>query len=107
MHRLLKTINVPDCLVYVAVLLCAFMPRLAPCQTPSPLQEWQYPGGTILDKVFDPDLPQWRVVLGAALGSMPRYDGATTYRESLGPVIDIRYKDIAFFSVGEGLGWNI
>lgn len=107
MRRFLPSFNVPHCFVYVALTLCAVVPRWAPCQTPSPLQEWQYPGGTILDKVFDPNLPQWRVVLGAALGSMPRYDGATTYRESLGPVIDIRYKDVAFFSVGEGLGWNI
>src|SRR5665213_1107392 len=97
----------PHAPAYLALLLCVLTPRIAPCQTPSPLQEWQYPGGTILDKVFDPNLPQWRVVLGGAVGSMPRYDGATTYRTSIGPVIDIRYKDIAFFSVGEGLGWNI
>jgi outer membrane scaffolding protein for murein synthesis (MipA/OmpV family) len=97
----------PHALAYLALLLCVLTPRIAPCQTPSPLQEWQYPGGTILDKVFDPNLPQWRVVLGGAVGSMPRYDGATTYRTTIAPVIDIRYKDIAFFSMGEGLGWNI
>ena len=48
-----------------ALVLCALVPLIAPCQTPSPLQEWQYPGGTILDKVFDsPIYLQWRVVLG-------------------------------------------
>ncbi|HEY6451320.1 MAG TPA: MipA/OmpV family protein [Steroidobacteraceae bacterium] len=87
--------------------LGASLPSIASSQTPSPLQEWQYPGGTILDKVFDPNLPEWRVVLGAALASMPRYDGARPYRTTPAPVIDIRYEDIAFFSVGEGLGMNI
>ncbi len=95
------------CLVLAAVMVTAIAPRPAMAQTPSPLQEWQYPGGTILDKVFDPNLPDWRIVLGGAVDSEPRYGGAATYRTNLGPVIDIRYRDIAFASVGEGLGWNI
>jgi outer membrane scaffolding protein for murein synthesis (MipA/OmpV family) len=76
-------------------------------QTPSPLQEWQYPGGTILDKIFDPVQPDWHVVLGGAVASEPRYAGSRVYSAELGPVIDIRYRDIAFASVGEGLGVNI
>jgi outer membrane scaffolding protein for murein synthesis (MipA/OmpV family) len=92
---------------YVALLLLLGIPRMALSQTPSPLQEWQYPGGTILDKVFNPDQPDWHVVLGGAVASEPRYGGARVYQVSLGPVIDIRYKDIAFASVGEGLGVNI
>jgi outer membrane scaffolding protein for murein synthesis (MipA/OmpV family) len=94
-------------LVFLGLVLCAGAPQMAWSQTPSPLQEWQYPGGTILDKVFDPNQPDWHVVLGGAVASEPRYGGARTYRTSLGPVIDIRYRDIAFASVGEGLGWNI
>jgi outer membrane scaffolding protein for murein synthesis (MipA/OmpV family) len=76
-------------------------------QTPSPLQEWQYPGGVILDKLFEPNLPEWSVVFGAAAEVKPLYDGAQLYRGEGGPVIDIRYRDIAFASVGEGLGVNI
>ena len=95
------------CLIYLAAMLCICVPRMAYSQTPSPLQEWQYPGGTILDKVFDPDQPDWHAVLGGAVASMPRYGGARVYQVSAGPVIDIRYRDIAFASVGEGLGWNI
>jgi outer membrane scaffolding protein for murein synthesis (MipA/OmpV family) len=91
----------------LALLLCLCIPRLTTAQTPSPLQEWQYPGGTILDKVFDPNQPDWHVVLGGAVDSEPRYGGARTYRTNVGPVIDVRYRDIAFASVGEGLGWNI
>jgi outer membrane scaffolding protein for murein synthesis (MipA/OmpV family) len=93
--------------ICLALLLCACVPRMALSQTPSPLQEWQYPGGTILDKVFNPDQPDWHVVLGGAVASEPRYGGARVYRVSLGPVIDIRYKDILFASVGEGLGVSI
>ena len=87
--------------------LCVLLPRSAWSQTPSPLQEWQYPGGTILEKIFEPNLPDWRFVLGAAVSSEPRYDGARPYRISPGPVIVVLYKDIAFASVGEGLGVNI
>jgi outer membrane scaffolding protein for murein synthesis (MipA/OmpV family) len=91
----------------LALTLCVMFPPRAWSQTPSPLQEWQYPGGTILEKIFDPNLADWRVVLGAAVASEPRYDGARPYRISPGPVIVILYKDIAFASVGEGLGVNI
>jgi hypothetical protein len=42
------------------------MPSTASSQTPSPLQEWQYSSGTVLEKLFEPNLPEWRVVLGAA-----------------------------------------
>jgi outer membrane scaffolding protein for murein synthesis (MipA/OmpV family) len=92
---------------YLAFMLCACVPRMAWSQTPSPLQEWQYPGGTILEKLYEPNLQDWRVVLGAAVAAMPRYDGARPYRESPGPVIVILYRDIAFASVGEGLGVNL
>src|SRR5450755_392889 len=90
-------------LVCLALLLGVGAPQMARSQTPSPLQEWQYPGGTILDKVFYPNQPDWHVVLGAAVASEPRYGGARTYRTSAGPVIDIRYRDMALAHDGEGL----
>jgi hypothetical protein len=61
----------------------------------------------MLEQVFEPNIPEWRFVLGAAVVSEPLYDGARPYRVEPGPVIDIRYRDIAFASVGEGLGVNI
>lgn len=94
-------------IAYLAVVSCAFVPRIGCSQTPSPLQEWQYPGGTILEKLYEPNLQDWRVVLGAAVAAMPRYDGAQSYRVTPGPVIVILYRDIAFASVGEGLGVNL
>jgi len=93
----------------VGLLLAVFTlgPRQALAQTPSPLQEWQYPGGISLYALYEPDMPTWRVVLGIADVAQPRYDGADPYHIQTGPVIDIRYKDVAFLSVGEGIGVNL
>jgi outer membrane scaffolding protein for murein synthesis (MipA/OmpV family) len=88
-----------------ALLLLA--PAWAAAQTPSPLQEWQYSGGVALEKLFEPNLPDWRTVLGTAAEYKQLYDGATLTRTSGGPLINIRYKDFAFASVGEGLGVNL
>jgi outer membrane scaffolding protein for murein synthesis (MipA/OmpV family) len=91
----------------LTLLLCAALPQPAWSQTPSPLQEWQYPGGTILEKLYEPNLEQWRVVLGGAVVAMPRYDGGLVYRVTPAPVIVILYRDLAFASVGEGIGVNL
>jgi hypothetical protein len=88
-------------------MLWAWFPRAALSQTPSPLQEWQYSSGVPLIKLFKPDLPDWQVELGVAAAPRPLYDGARTYRVVGGPVIDVQYRDIAFASVGEGLGVNL
>jgi outer membrane scaffolding protein for murein synthesis (MipA/OmpV family) len=90
-----------------ALLILVFcLPHQACAQTPSPLQEWQYSGGIILARLFQPDLPTFRTVLGAAADLAPIYDGARDYRVKGGPVINIHYKDVAFLSTGEGLGYN-
>ncbi len=90
----------------LALLALGGAPRAALCQTPSPLQEWQYPGGSILETLFEPNAPDWRFVMGVAADAEPLYMGSKPYRISGGPVIDIRYRDIAFASVGEGIGVN-
>ena len=45
-------------------------------------------------------------MLGIGSEFKPLYDGARPYRGEVGPVINIRYRDTAIFSVGEGLGVN-
>ncbi len=90
----------------LALLLCISAPRMALSQTPSPLQEWQYSGGEILASLFEPNLPDWRFVAGVSADVQPLYDGSKPYRIEGGPVIDIRYRNVAFASVGEGLGVN-
>jgi outer membrane scaffolding protein for murein synthesis (MipA/OmpV family) len=99
--------NVLRQLALLALILIACNSRAVLAQTPSPLQEWQYSGGIILARLFQPDLPTWRTVLGVASEVQPVYDGARAYRISGGPVINIHYRDIAFLSTGEGLGFNV
>jgi outer membrane scaffolding protein for murein synthesis (MipA/OmpV family) len=76
-------------------------------QTPSPLQEWQYSGGIILSRLFDPDAPEYRKIVGAAAEVAPIYSGSRADRVQGGPVININYRDIAFISTGDGIGYNI
>lgn len=90
-----------------AAVFWLIMGSAAHAQTPSPLQEWQYPGGFVLEKLFEPNMPTWQFVLGGGTAVKPIYDGARPYTVQAGPVIDIHYRDIAFASVGEGIGVNV
>jgi outer membrane scaffolding protein for murein synthesis (MipA/OmpV family) len=76
-------------------------------QTPSPLQEWQYSGGIILSRLFEPDAPEYRKITGVGADVGPAYSGARAYRVQGGPVVNISYRDIAFISTGDGIGYNI
>jgi len=91
----------------VAMLLIAAIPLAAQAQSQSPLQEWQYSGGVILARLFEPNLPQWRVILGAAAEVQPVYNGARAEQVSGGPVINVYYRDRWYFSTGEGFGYNV
>src|SRR5260221_8549914 len=93
--------------ICVAILLGIFGPGIACSQTPSPLQEWQYSGGIILARLFEPHLPEWRVITGVAAEVQPVYAGAAADRVQGGPVFDIEYRDIAFLSSGDGIGVNV
>jgi outer membrane scaffolding protein for murein synthesis (MipA/OmpV family) len=93
-------------LIYLALLLGALRFPMAQAQTPSPLREWQFSGGIVLQQLFQPSLPDWQAWLGTAVVAQPAYEGASAERVLVGPAINIRYKDLAFFSLGEGLGVN-
>lgn len=79
----------------------------AMAQTPSPLAEWQYSSGIQLQRLFEPTVPTWQVELGLGTQFAPAAAGLKRYTVQGGPAIDIRYKDIAFLSTGEGLGANL
>src|ERR1700737_5258736 len=102
--NLLRRAKVSPRLGFLAFTLWACVPSTALLQTPSPLQEWQYSRGIVLERLFEPDLPEWRVVLGAAAEAKPLYDGAAVSRVEGGRLINIGYRDIAFVSLGEGSG---
>jgi len=92
------------CFVALGILLAI---RPAQAQTPSPLAEWQYSSGIQLQRLFEPTIPTWQTELGLGTQFAPVFDGSGRYQVQPGPVIDIRYKDIAFASTGEGIGANL
>jgi len=84
-----------------------FLPAAALAQTPSPLGEWQYSVGIPLQKMYQENIPDWQVRLGAATSFQPRFEGSDRYHVVAGPSIDVRYKDLFFLSSGEGFGANV
>lgn len=52
-------------------------------------------------------MPTFRTILGVAAEVQPVYDGSRAYRVQGGPVINIYYRDAAFLTTGEGLGYNV
>lgn len=76
-------------------------------QTPSPLGEWQYSAGIVLKQRFDLHPPHWEELVGFGGEMLPRFEGSDRYYFEPGPTIDIRYRNLAFFSTGEGLGINL
>ncbi len=92
------------CFAVLGILLAI---RPAQAQTPSPMAEWQYSSGVQLQRLFEPTIPTWQVELGVGTQFAPVFDGLGRYRVQPGPVIDVRYKDIAFASTGDGVGVNL
>ena len=91
----------------VVLLMCGSFSHIVSAQTPSPMQEWQYSGGVILSRLFEPDMPRFRTITGIATELQPAYDGSRAYRVEGGPVVNVYYRDIAFFTVGDGVGVNL
>ena len=89
-----------------AFVLAALWTFPAHAQTPSPMAEWQYASGIPLIPYFTDKPPEWQVELGLGAGPTPRYEGSKKHTQQPGPLVNIRYKDLAFFSLGEGLGIN-
>jgi outer membrane scaffolding protein for murein synthesis (MipA/OmpV family) len=52
-------------------------------------------------------IPDWQVTLGGGIAVLPAYEGSRSMRPSPAPDLDVRYKDLAYLSVGEGLGVNL
>jgi outer membrane scaffolding protein for murein synthesis (MipA/OmpV family) len=89
------------------IALCLLAPAVAPAQTPAPFGEWQYSAGVVLRPRFEDPLPDWDASVGVAEALLPRYPGSGQLHGQLSPTVDIYYKDLAFLSMGEGLGINL
>jgi outer membrane scaffolding protein for murein synthesis (MipA/OmpV family) len=88
-------------------MILGLLPPAADAQTPSPLQEWQYSGGLILERMFEPTPPDFHAVVGLGAEVQPAYEGSRAYKVRGGPAFDVRYKDMAFVSTGDGIGYNV
>ena len=86
--------------------LCIFAQAKLFAQTPSPLANWQYSAGEVMAKLGDP-LPDWKIMLGMTGSAVPSYEGSDKYKIMPGGFLDIRFRDIAFISTGEGIGVNL
>lgn len=75
-------------------------------QTGSPLSSWQYSAGEVMAKYGGP-LPDWRVMLGAVGSIAPTFEGSDKYKITPGGFLDVRFRDLAFLSTGEGVGVNL
>lgn len=106
-HRFFTQHDARIVLFSVACLLSGVHAGTAHAQTPSPLGEWQYSAGIPLEKLYRASEEDWQVRVGIGATFEPRYSGSDAYHSLVGPSLDIRYKDLAFFSTGEGLGVNI
>jgi len=91
----------------IAAVLIVLASASARAQTPSPLAEWQYSAGVPLRNMFLPTIPTWEASVGLAGVVEPLYDGADRYRVRPGPIMDLRYRNLAFASTGEGVGVNV
>lgn len=72
----------------------------------STLTDWQNSSGIVMRPLGGP-VPDWQVTVGGGLAGLPAYEGSNEERLSPAPTVDIRYKDLAYASIGEGIGVNI
>ena len=90
------------------MILCRMLwPSGAAAQTPSPLAEWQYSAGQPLQPYFLDEVPLWQYQLGGGINVAPRYEGSSVSRLLPSANAELRFKDLAFASLAEGLGVNL
>jgi outer membrane scaffolding protein for murein synthesis (MipA/OmpV family) len=94
------------CAALVLAVVAELFAAPAAAQTPTALANWQLSVGELLVKQAGP-VPEWRVTVGGGIDFDPIYEGAKRYWTPPSVVLDIRYRDIAFLSDGEGLGVNL
>lgn len=78
----------------------------ASAQNPSPYPEWTFSAGVPLFPTFMDKVPTWNISAGISYEQISRYPGASRSKPVVGPIVEVRYKDIAFASTAEGLGIN-
>jgi outer membrane scaffolding protein for murein synthesis (MipA/OmpV family) len=92
---------------YLIAALLLFASGATFAQTPSPLAEWQYSAGRVLEPYFVDRPARWARMIGLVAEVLPKYEGAGQFRVQPGLIADVRFKDVAFLSTSEGLGVNL
>lgn len=96
------------CLVArLVALFVVLLPGLARADATSAFAQWQYSAGVLLDQYSEGAPAKWSYALGAGTEVVPRYDGAARHDTNFFPLADVRYRDLAFASVSEGIGVNL
>ena len=83
----------------------AMIAATASAQT-STLTDWQSSSGIVMRPLGGP-VPDWQVTVGGGVAALPAYEGSNEQRLSPAPTLDVRYQDLAYLSIGEGIGVNI
>ncbi len=105
MQRPMRLVPIGFSLLWLMLALMS-LPGNVLAQTPLPLANWQYSTGEVLASYRGP-VPEWRFTVGAGADIQPNFQGARRYELRPSGIIDVRYRDIAFLSDGEGIGVNL
>lgn len=93
--------------IALALVLALLAGRVS-AQTPSPLAYWQYSVGELLAaREGQSEGKTWDLTLGGGAMAVPKFEGAKHYQGEPSLILDVRYRDLAFLSDGEGLGVNL
>ncbi|TXH99387.1 MAG: MipA/OmpV family protein [Rhizobium sp.] len=71
------------------------------------MPEWMLSAGVPLLAYGDDPIPEWSVTVLASTEMLPRYSGSSSLQVRAYPLVDVRYKDLAFASAIEGIGVNL
>lgn len=79
----------------------------ATAQAPTPMADWQHSAGVALVPYFVGELPRWQVAAAAGAVLLPKYEGSSRTRLQPIAAVEFRYRDVAYFSSSEGIGYNL
>jgi len=91
----------------VAAVLATLLPLAVRADDSAALPEWMLSAGIPLLAHGDDPIPTWSVTALVSTEMLPRYSGSSSLQLRAYPLIDIRYKDVAFASAVEGIGVNL
>lgn len=91
----------------VAVAALACTAGAAGADATSAFPQWQRSAGVLLDTYGEGAPPEWGYFLGAGAEAPPVYDGSDRRKYQYFPLADVRWRDIAYASISEGLGVNL